>query len=128
MLAIVGESGCGKSVTAQTIMGLTRAPNAEFEGRIVYEGADLVAASDDDLRKVRGNEIAMIFQDPMTSLHPVYKVGWQIAEEIKRTTTSARPRRASAPSSCCATWASRSPSAAWTTTRTSSPAACASAR
>jgi peptide/nickel transport system ATP-binding protein len=83
VLAIVGESGCGKSVTAQTIMGLTRSPNASFGGRIVYEGEDLVAASDADLRKVRGNEIAMIFQDPMTALHPVYKVGWQIAEEIR---------------------------------------------
>jgi len=83
VLAIVGESGCGKSVTSQTIMGLTRAPNSRFEGRIVYEGEDLVAAPDEHLRTVRGNEITMIFQDPMTALHPVYKIGWQIAEEIK---------------------------------------------
>jgi oligopeptide/dipeptide ABC transporter ATP-binding protein len=83
VLAIVGESGCGKSVTAQTIMGLTRSPNAEFDGRIRYQDRDLVAASDEALRGVRGSEIAMIFQDPMTSLHPVYKIGWQIAEQIR---------------------------------------------
>jgi oligopeptide/dipeptide ABC transporter ATP-binding protein len=83
VLAIVGESGCGKSVTAQTIMGLTRAPNARFEGHIVHEDEDLVTAPDAQLRKVRGNQIAMIFQDPMTALHPVYKVGWQIGEEIQ---------------------------------------------
>jgi len=83
VLAIVGESGCGKSVTAQTIMGLTRSPNAEFEGRILYRDRDLVTAPDEELRHLRGNEIAMIFQDPMTSLHPVYRVGWQIVEQIQ---------------------------------------------
>ncbi len=83
VLAIVGESGSGKSVTAQTIMGLTRSPNAAFEGRIGFEGEDLLNASQEQLRRVRGNEIAMIFQDPMTSLHPVYKLGWQIAEQIQ---------------------------------------------
>ena len=83
VLAIVGESGCGKSVTAQTIMGLTRSSNAEFGGGIRYGGHDLLTASDDELRRLRGNEIAMIFQDPMTSLHPVYRVGWQIAEQIQ---------------------------------------------
>jgi oligopeptide/dipeptide ABC transporter ATP-binding protein len=83
VLAIVGESGSGKSVTAQTIMGLTRSPNAVFEGRIEYEGQDLLAASEDALRHVRASEIAMIFQDPMTSLHPVYKLGWQISEQIQ---------------------------------------------
>jgi oligopeptide/dipeptide ABC transporter ATP-binding protein len=83
VLAIVGESGSGKSVTVQTIMGLTRGSNAEFEGRIAYEGRDLVTMSDEELRGIRGGEIAMIFQDPMSSLHPVYKVGWQIEETIK---------------------------------------------
>ena len=82
VLAIVGESGCGKSVTSQTIMGLTRSPNARFEGRIMYRGQDLVAASDEQLRRLRGGEIAMIFQDPMTSLNPVYKIGKQIAELV----------------------------------------------
>jgi peptide/nickel transport system ATP-binding protein/oligopeptide transport system ATP-binding protein len=83
VLAIVGESGCGKSVTAQTIMGLTRSPNAEFSGSIHYGGTELVRAPEETLRAIRGQEIAMVFQDPMTSLHPVYRVGWQIAEQIR---------------------------------------------
>jgi peptide/nickel transport system ATP-binding protein/oligopeptide transport system ATP-binding protein len=83
VLAIVGESGCGKSVTAQTLMGLTRSPNAVIEGRIEYDGRDLVSARDTDLREIRGEEIAMVFQDPMTSLNPVYRVGDQIAEAIQ---------------------------------------------
>jgi oligopeptide/dipeptide ABC transporter ATP-binding protein len=83
VLAIVGESGCGKSVTAQTIMGLTRGPNTEFDGTIDFRGENLVTASDAELRRLRGNDISMIFQDPMTSLHPVYKVGWQIIEQIQ---------------------------------------------
>ena len=83
VLAIVGESGSGKSVTAQTIMGLTRSPNADFEGRILYGGDDLLSASDEQLRAIRGKDISMIFQDPMTSLHPLYRVGWQIAEMVQ---------------------------------------------
>jgi peptide/nickel transport system ATP-binding protein/oligopeptide transport system ATP-binding protein len=83
VLAIVGESGCGKSVTAQTIMGLTRSPNAEFSGSIHYGQTELVGAPEETLRAIRGEEIAMVFQDPMTSLHPVYRVGWQIAEQIR---------------------------------------------
>ena len=82
ILAIVGESGSGKSVTALTIMGLTRSPNVRFSGSIDYKGTDLMNASDDEFRKVRGAEIAMIFQDPMTSLNPVLKVGDQIAEQV----------------------------------------------
>jgi peptide/nickel transport system ATP-binding protein len=82
VVAIVGESGSGKSVTALTIMGLTRSPNARFEGAIDYKGADLMRASDDELRRVRGAEIAMIFQDPMTSLNPVLRIGDQIAEQV----------------------------------------------
>jgi peptide/nickel transport system ATP-binding protein len=83
VLGIVGESGCGKSVTAMTILGLTRGPNARFEGKADYKGRDLVALSEAELRDVRGNEIAMIFQDPMTSLNPVYRVGDQIVEAIR---------------------------------------------
>jgi peptide/nickel transport system ATP-binding protein len=82
ILAIVGESGSGKSVTALTIMGLTRSPNVRFSGSIDYKGTDLMNASDDEFRKVRGAEIAMIFQDPMTSLNPVLRVGDQIAEQV----------------------------------------------
>jgi peptide/nickel transport system ATP-binding protein len=83
VLAVVGESGSGKSVTAMTLLGLTRSPNARFEGTAVYKGAELIEASEDDLRKVRGAEIAMIFQDPMTSLNPVLKIRDQIAEQIQ---------------------------------------------
>jgi peptide/nickel transport system ATP-binding protein len=82
ILAVVGESGCGKSVTAQTIMGLTRSHNSEFEGSVRLRGRELLTASNEDLRQVRGNEIAMIFQDPMTSLNPVYRIGDQIVEQI----------------------------------------------
>jgi peptide/nickel transport system ATP-binding protein len=83
VLAIVGESGSGKSVTAQTIMGLTRSPNARIEGSVEFQGKNLIGASDDDLQQVRGDDIAMIFQDPMTSLNPVYRVGDQIIEAIQ---------------------------------------------
>jgi peptide/nickel transport system ATP-binding protein len=83
VLAVVGESGCGKSVTAMTLMGLTRSPNARFEGAARYKGRDLIAASNDDLREIRGAEIAMIFQDPMTCLNPVMRIGDQIVEQIQ---------------------------------------------
>ena len=83
VVAIVGESGSGKSVTAMTLMGLTRGPNTRFEGRALFEGKDLVAASEEELRRVRGAQIAMVFQDPLSSLDPVYRVGDQIVEQIR---------------------------------------------
>jgi oligopeptide/dipeptide ABC transporter ATP-binding protein len=83
ILAIVGESGSGKSVTAQTILGLTRAPNATITGSVEFDGRDLNELGDDQLRDVRGKRIAMIFQDPMTSLNPVYRIGDQIVEMIR---------------------------------------------
>src|SRR4030081_1350933 len=79
-LGIVGESGSGKSVSSMTVMGLTRAGNARISGEIRFDGMDLLTASDDDIRKVRGGSIAMIFQDPLSSLHPFYKVGDQLVE------------------------------------------------
>jgi peptide/nickel transport system ATP-binding protein len=82
-LGIVGESGSGKSVTAQTILGLTRFPNATIAGRIVFDGRDLITMSTEDLRDIRGARIAMIFQDPLSSLHPFFKVGHQIVEAIR---------------------------------------------
>ena len=82
ILAVVGESGSGKSVTAMTLMGLTRSPNATFGGEALYRDTELVGADDETLRKIRGAEIAMIFQDPMTSLNPVQKIGHQIEEQI----------------------------------------------
>jgi peptide/nickel transport system ATP-binding protein len=83
VVAIVGESGSGKSVTAMTLMGLTRSPNTKFEGEAHFDGQELVKASDATLRKVRGAGIAMVFQDPMSSLDPVYRVGDQIVEQIR---------------------------------------------
>jgi peptide/nickel transport system ATP-binding protein len=83
VLAVVGESGSGKSVTAMTLMGLTRSPNAQFEGTAHYKGTELIGASEDELRRIRGAEVAMIFQDPMTSLNPVHRVGGQIMEQIQ---------------------------------------------
>jgi peptide/nickel transport system ATP-binding protein len=83
VLGIVGESGSGKSVTAMTLLGLTRGVNAKFEGKIEYKGESLLGMSETELRRFRGNEIAMIFQDPMTSLNPVYRVGAQIGEAIR---------------------------------------------
>ena len=84
-LGIVGESGCGKSMTALAIMRLVPAPAGKIShGRVLFRGQDLLKLSEKRMRDVRGNEIAMIFQEPMTSLNPVFTVGTQIAEGIKR--------------------------------------------
>jgi oligopeptide/dipeptide ABC transporter ATP-binding protein len=83
VLGIVGESGSGKSVTALTLLGLTRDKNSMFEGEVLYKGTDLLGMPASRLQGIRGKEIAMIFQDPMTSLNPVYKVGDQIIEAIQ---------------------------------------------
>ena len=80
-LGIVGESGSGKSVATQTITGLTR--GARVSGSAVFDGKDLLTASDKEFREIRGVRIGMIFQDPLSSLHPAYKVGWQIVEMIR---------------------------------------------
>jgi len=81
-LGIVGESGSGKSVSTQTIMGLTR--GARISGQAMFEGRDLLTLPQPEMRKIRGAEIGMIFQDPLSSLHPYYKVGWQIVEMIRQ--------------------------------------------
>jgi peptide/nickel transport system ATP-binding protein len=82
-LGIVGESGSGKTVASMTTLGLTRSPRASISGRILFEGRDLVALSDGELRAIRGNEIAMIFQDPLSALHPLYSVGFQLVEAVR---------------------------------------------
>jgi peptide/nickel transport system ATP-binding protein len=82
-LGIVGESGSGKSVTMMSVMRLINDPNAHFEGEVLYKGTNLMGMSQDQIRSIRGGGISMIFQDPMTSLNPVYKVGWQIEEQIR---------------------------------------------
>ena len=82
-LALVGESGCGKSVTAMSIMRLVASPGRITAGSIRFKGRDLTTISDREMRDVRGNDIAMVFQEPMTSLNPVFKVGSQVAEAIR---------------------------------------------
>jgi oligopeptide/dipeptide ABC transporter ATP-binding protein len=81
-LGLVGESGCGKSVTCLTIMGLNNRRNASSSGQAVFKGEDLLQLGPRRLRAIRGNEIAMIFQDPMTSLNPVHSVGKQLVEAV----------------------------------------------
>src|SRR5256714_4796828 len=83
LLGLVGESGCGKSITALSIMRLVAPPGRIVAGEILFEGRDLLKLSNREMRNVRGNDIAMIFQDPMTSLNPVYTVGEQIAEALR---------------------------------------------
>jgi peptide/nickel transport system ATP-binding protein/oligopeptide transport system ATP-binding protein len=83
VVAIVGESGSGKSVSAMTLMGLTRGHNAKIEGSATLDGLELLSASEAELQKVRGGSIAMVFQDPMSSLNPVYRIGKQIVEQIR---------------------------------------------
>ena len=84
IVGLVGESGSGKSVTAMSILGLVPKPPAVYpEGRILWKGIDLLTTPDRELREIRGGEISMIFQDPMTSLNPVYTIGHQISEMIR---------------------------------------------
>jgi peptide/nickel transport system ATP-binding protein len=83
VLGIVGESGSGKSVSSLTIMGLSRAQNARISGSVIFDGRDLLTLGPEQMRAVRGNEIAMIFQDPLSSLHPFYRVGDQLVEAIQ---------------------------------------------
>jgi peptide/nickel transport system ATP-binding protein len=80
-LGIVGESGSGKSVTAQALLGLV--PGADVTGRAWFEGRDLLAMTGQQLREIRGQRISMVFQDPLTSLHPLYRLGWQLTEAMR---------------------------------------------
>ncbi|GIN95293.1 dipeptide/oligopeptide/nickel ABC transporter ATP-binding protein [Siminovitchia terrae] len=83
ILGIVGESGCGKSITSLSIMGLIPAQTGKVDGQILFKGENLTLASEKRMRQIRGNEIAMIFQEPMTSLNPVFTIGEQLLEAIK---------------------------------------------
>ncbi len=80
-LGIVGESGSGKSVSAQALIGLV--PGADVTGQAWFEGRDLLAMTGQQLREIRGKRISMVFQDPLTSLHPLHKLGWQLTEAIR---------------------------------------------
>ena len=130
VLAIVGESGSGKSVTAQTIIGLTRSPNAQIQGSVRLHDEELIDAEEPVLRRVRGDRIAMVFQDPMTSFNPVQRLGDQIVEAIRahRTDVSQGEGRERAVELLDAVGHPERRAAGRTTTRTSSPAACASGR
>src|SRR5687767_3831848 len=83
LLGLVGESGCGKSITALSLMRLIAPPGKTVAGEIIFDGKNLLELSDSAMRAIRGDDIAMIFQDPMTSLNPVYTVGEQIAEALR---------------------------------------------
>jgi oligopeptide transport system ATP-binding protein len=82
-LGIVGESGSGKSMTVLSLMRLLPRPGRVVDGEVLYKGRDLVKASEQEMQEIRGAEIAMIFQDPMTSLNPVYRTGWQVGEPLR---------------------------------------------
>ena len=82
-VAIVGESGCGKSVTSMSILRLIPTPPGKIAGRILFQGRDLLACSDAEMRAIRGKDISMIFQEPMTSLNPVLTIGRQIGESLR---------------------------------------------
>lgn len=95
-VGLVGETGCGKSLTVKAILGLLRGPNVRVRGEIWFEGRNLFTGPAEDLRKLRGRRIAMIFQDPMASLNPVFTIGDQLLEVIRRGTGGDGARRQSA--------------------------------
>ena len=84
MVCIVGESGCGKSVTSLSIMGLLGRGGAVIDGSVLFDGKNLLEMGEKELDEIRGNRITMIFQDPLTSLNPVFTVGNQITESIRK--------------------------------------------
>ena len=127
-LGIVGESGSGKTVLTQTLLGLT--PGAQISGSAVFEGTDLLQLTPDQLRHVRGARISVIFQDPLTSLHPLYRVGWQISEMIRAHDKSVSKKQAHerAVELLGRVGIPKPETAGRRLSRTSSPAACGSAR
>ena len=125
IIGIVGESGCGKSMTAMSVMGLLRYPGRVVEGSITLDGRDITHLSPRELAKVRGNEISMIFQEPMTSLNPVYPVGRRFGRQF----FSIRRYQRKRPESGCwrffRQWEFRSRRSGTTAIPTSFPADCA---
>ena len=128
IVGVVGESGCGKSTIAATVMRLLP-PNGEIAGgRMLLQGRDLCALDEESMRKLRGKEISMIFQDPMTSLNPFFSVETQMMDALRAhpRRRRGRPSCAGWPLRCSAGSASPIRKSASRTTRTSSPAACGS--
>ena len=127
-VALVGESGCGKSVSALSVMRLIAAPAGRIVGgQILFKGRDLLALSEDEVRKVRGREIGMIFQEPMTSLNPVLTIGRQLTETLEVHLGMTPRSRARGQGRSSAWSASPTPSGGCASTRTSSAAECGSA-
>jgi ABC-type dipeptide/oligopeptide/nickel transport system ATPase component len=127
-LGIVGESGCGKSVTSLAVMGILPRAGRVKSGRAVFDGRDLLTLRDGDLRRIRGKEIAMIFQDPMTSLNPVLTIGRQIRESLQTHLGLSRRKPSRAPQSSWRRSVSRRRRTGSRTTPTSSRAACGNGR
>jgi peptide/nickel transport system ATP-binding protein len=125
-VALVGESGSGKSVTAMSVLNLLP-DNAERSGRMLWQGRDLLQASLADLQALRGKEIACVFQDPMSSLNPVFTVGQQLVRAAGQAPGAGQGAAWRAPRSCCPRWASPNRSAGWAATRTRCRAASSSA-
>jgi peptide/nickel transport system ATP-binding protein len=125
-VAIVGESGCGKSVTSLSILRLVPEPPGRIAGAIRLQGRDLLSLSERQMREIRGNDISMVFQEPMTSLNPVLTVGWQIAETLA--VHAGLPVRQAQRTAIemMALVGIPAPSGGRGSIRTSSPAACAS--
>src|SRR5665213_2097567 len=99
-LGIVGESGCGKSVTSQAILGLHKGTRAKISGEVWLDGQELVGADAEDVRLLRGNKMAMIFQDPLSALHPFFSIGSQIVEAYRIHNSAPRRWPGRAPSRC----------------------------
>jgi peptide/nickel transport system ATP-binding protein len=109
VLGLVGESGSGKTVTGFSIMGLVDAPGRIVSGSILFQGKDLATLSEEEMRHLRGNRIAMIFQDPMMTLNPVLRIDTQMIETVRRMRRSATTKPAPAPAMRSAWSASRRP-------------------
>ena len=128
-LGIVGESGSGKTVSSLALMGLLNTENARVIGEAEFGGRNVLELPPDEMRDLRGKDIAMIFQDPFASLHPMHRVGDQIAEAVlAHSKVSKHGGSAGRRSRCCGRSAYRSRTSGHATSRTSSPGACANAR
>ncbi len=126
-LGLVGESGSGKSMTGLSVLGLLPPGGKIVGGSIRLDGRELVGLPEDELRKLRGNEMAMVFQDPLTSLNPTKTIGYQVAEPVRLHRGAGQGGGRGTGRSRCSSWSGcRGPQSGCRTTRTSCPAGCAS--